>query len=93
MSELIEPLHEYARQQLAATNASFLMLVHDWSKLSYPGHSSKHDQAQFAQENNLGYELTTVLAVSGLNGAPLAPVEMHFKTADGILSTAICSTG
>jgi hypothetical protein len=61
--------------------------VHDWSKLSYPGHTSKRDQAQLAQENNRGYELTSVLAVSGANGAPLAPLEVHLKTADSVLST------
>ena len=87
MSELIEPLREYARRQLAATDAGVVMLVHDWCKLSYPGHASKQDQAQLAQANNRGYELTTVLAVSGTDGAPLAPVEVHFKTSDGVLST------
>lgn len=87
MSELMEPLREYARRQLAATNAGVVMLVHDWCKLSYPGHASKKDQAQLAQANNRGYELTTVLAVRGTDGAPLAPVEVHFKTGDGVLST------
>jgi hypothetical protein len=87
MAELVEPLREYARRQLAANQASFVMLVHDWCKLSYPGHASKLDQAQLAQKNNRGYELTSVLAVSALDGAPLAAVEVHFKTADGILST------
>jgi Transposase DDE domain len=87
MAELVEPLREYVRQQLAATDSSWVMLVHDWCKLSYPGHASKLDQAQLAQKNNRGYELTSVLAVSGLDGAPLGAVEVHFKTAEGILST------
>ena len=87
MAELIEPLRAYARQQLEATNADFVMLVHDWSKLSYSGHTSKLDQAQLAQKKNRGYELTSVLAVSSSDGAPLAAVEVHFKTADKILST------
>jgi|CXWL01.1.fsa_nt_gi hypothetical protein len=87
MVELIEPLREYARRQLAQTDTPVVMLVHDWCKLSYPGHASKRDQAQLAQANNHGYELTTVLAVNGRDGAPLAPVEVHFKTGDGVLST------
>ena len=87
MSELVQPLREYAWRQLAATEAPVVMLVHDWSKLSYPGHASKRDQAQLAQENNHGYEVTTVLAVSAADGAPLAPMEVHLKTADGVLST------
>jgi hypothetical protein len=87
MGELIEPLREYARRRLAQSDAPVVMLVHDWCKLSYPGHASKRDQAQLAQANNHGYELTTVLAVNGSDGAPLAPVEVHMKTADGVLST------
>ena len=87
MKELIEPLREHARQQLVATEASVVMLVHDWCKLSYQGHTSKVDQAQLAQANNRGYELTSVLAVNGMNGTPLAPMEVHLKTADGVLST------
>lgn len=86
-AELMEPLREYARRQLAVTKAGVVLLVHDWCKLSYPGHASKLDQAQLAQANNRGYELTTVLAVNGHDGSPLAPVEVHFKTADGVLST------
>lgn len=86
-SELIEPLREHARRQLAATQASVVMLVHDWCKLSFPGHASKRDQAQLAQANNHGYELTSVLAVRGRDGTPLAPMEAHLLTADGVLST------
>ena len=87
MSELVQPLREHARQQLATTDSPVVMLVHDWSKLSYPGHARKRDQAQLAQENNHGYEVTTVLAVSGAEGTPLASMEVHLKTADGVLST------
>jgi hypothetical protein len=87
LSELVVPLRGYAIQQLAATGARVVLLVHDWSKLSYPEHSSKCDQAQLAQENNHGYEMTSVLAVSGADGSPLAAMEVHLKTGEGILST------
>jgi len=87
MRELIEPLRAYAREQLVATEARVVMLVHDWSKLSYKDHASKLDQAQLAQPNNRGYELTSVLAVNGMNGDPLAPMEVHMKTSGGVLST------
>lgn len=86
-AELVLPLREYARQQLATTSPPVVMLIHDWSKLSYPGHASKHDQAELSKGDNQGYELTSVLAVSGADGAPLAPMEAHLKTANGILST------
>jgi len=87
LAELIVPLRDHASRQLSATNAPVVLLVHDWCKLSYPEHSLKRDQAQLAQENNHGYEMTSVLAVSGADGSPLAPMEVHLKTADGILST------
>lgn len=87
LAELIIPLREHARRQLAETQPAVVLLVHDWSKLSYPGHASKRDQAELTQGNNRGYEVTSVLAVSGANGAPLAPVEIHLKTAEGALST------
>ncbi len=80
LAELVEPLREYARRQLAQTTPAVVLLVHDWCKLSYPGHTSKRDQADLTEGNNRGYELTTVLAVSGENGVPLAPMEMHLKT-------------
>ena len=85
--ELMEPLRQLARQKLAGVSAPVVLLIHDLCKLSYPGHASTKDQAQLAQANNRGYELTTVLAVSGRDVAPLAPVEVHFKTGDGVLST------
>jgi len=87
MSELVQPLRQYARSEIAARDIDVVMVVHDWSKLSYGGHESKADQAQLAQENNRGYEMMSALAVSGKDGAPLAPMEVHLKTADGILST------
>ena len=87
LAELVEPLRDHTRRQLAETMPCVVLLVHDWCKLSYPGHASKHDQAELTQGNNRGYEVTSVLAVSGTNGAPLAPVEMHLKTAHGVLST------
>ena len=87
MRERVEPLREHARQPLATTPASVVMLVPDWCKRSYGGQASKRDQAQLAPANNQGYELTSVLAVNGANGAPLAPLEVHLKTADGVLST------
>ena len=86
-SELMEPLREHTRRQLAQPGVPVVMLVHDWCKLSYPGHASKRDQAQLAQANNHGYEMTSVLAVSGGDGTPLAPMEVHLKTAEGVLST------
>jgi hypothetical protein len=87
LAELIEPLRNYARQQLAHAPGEFVLLVHDWCKLSFPEHASKRDQAQLTAGDNRGYEISSVLAVDGMTGTPLAPVEMHLRTAEGMLST------
>lgn len=88
-SELIEPLREFTRRRLAATPAPLVLLVHDWCNLSFSHHVSKRDQARLTRGNNRGYELMSVLAVNGRDGAPLAPLEAHLKTAEGLLSTRV----
>jgi hypothetical protein len=42
---------------------------------------------QLTHETDVGYDLTTALLVSGDDGSPLAPMEMHLRTAEGVLST------
>lgn len=81
---LVEPLREAAREQ--AASAEFLLLVHDWCKLGYDD-ASKRDLVQLTHSDDVGYELATALLVRGDNGRPLAPMEMHMRTANGMLST------
>jgi hypothetical protein len=87
LSALIEPLRAVGRDRLAAAEAPFALLVHDWSKLSFASAASKRDLTQLTHATDIGYELTTALLVSGDDGDPLAPMEVHLKTADGVLST------
>lgn len=87
LSELVEPLRQYVRTQVASTQSPFVLIAHDWCKLSYPGHKFRKDLATLSSEADVGYEMTTSLAISADDGAPMAPTEMHLKTADGILST------
>ena len=65
----------------------FGLLIHDWSKLTFAYAASKRNLTQLTHVTDVGYELTTALLVSGDDGSPLAPTEMHLKTADGVLST------
>lgn len=83
---LVEPLRDAGRQQLSASRAKFALLVHDWCKLSFH-RADQWDLAQLTHDTDIGYELTTALLVSAEDGRPLAPLEMHLKTADGTLST------
>jgi hypothetical protein len=85
LSALIEPLRAAGRAALEAAESPFALLVHDWSKLSFD--ASKRDLARLTHATDIGYELTTALLVSGDDGRPLAPMEVHLKTAGGVLST------
>jgi hypothetical protein len=92
LDALIEPLREAGRCALADERQhpdapACALLVHDWSKVDYGSHASKKDVVQLTHETDVGYELTTALLVSAADGSPLAPMEMHLKTKDGLLST------
>jgi hypothetical protein len=82
---LIEPLRAVGRDRLATAKMPFALLIHDWSKLAFA--FPKRDQVQLTHATDIGYELTTALLVSADDGSPLAPMEMHLKTARGVLST------
>jgi hypothetical protein len=87
---LVEPLRDVGRSRAAATMAPFVLLVHDWSKLTYrPGraHRGKRDLVQLTHARDIGYELTTSLLVSADDGSPLAPMELQCWTGAGVLST------
>ncbi|MBV8573977.1 MAG: transposase [Acetobacteraceae bacterium] len=85
-SALIEPLHETVRQELA-TNPGALLAIHDWSTLSFGQHPSKTDRAKLTHDQDVGYDLATVLMVRAEDGAPIAPAVVELTTADGVLST------
>jgi hypothetical protein len=85
-SALIEPMHEAVRQEVARRPGVFLA-IHDWSTLSFGSHPSKTDRVTLTHATDVGYDLATVLAVRGDDGAPVAPVLVSLTTADGVLST------
>jgi hypothetical protein len=87
LTALVEPLRTVGRERLTATQMPFGMLVHDWSKLTFPTNAGKRDLAKISHPKDLGYELTTALLVSADDGKPLAPMEMRLKTGGGVLST------
>ena len=82
---LVAPLQEFAREQLG--DARYVLSIFDWSKLDYKTHTAKKDVTQISHGKDIGYELTTQLLVSAEHGRPIAPIQMHLKTATGILST------
>lgn len=84
---LVQPLREVGRHRLEASKTPFALLVHDWCKLGFGHAADKRDLVQLTHDTDVGYELTTSLLVSAEEGSPLAPMEMHLKTANGVLST------
>ncbi|GAC1355446.1 MAG: IS4-like element ISRba2 family transposase [Acidimicrobiales bacterium] len=87
LAALAEPLRAVGRDRLATTEMPFGLLIHDWSKLSFAFAASKRDLTQLTHASDVGYELTTALLVSADDGSPLAPMEIHLKTAGRVLST------
>jgi hypothetical protein len=81
---LAQPLLEAARQE-AADCLRYLLVVHDWSPMSYHDHTSKKDRVALSHRHEPeGYELQTVLLVSDRQGLPLAPVMLSLRANDGV---------
>lgn len=85
---LVAPLRAAGCAGAAASASSYVLLVHDWSKLDYRGHRSKTDQTRLSHAEDIGYELTTALLVDAATGAPLAPMELSLLCAAGRWTTA-----
>ena len=86
--KLIAPLRHFAQQQVSESKSDYVLAITDWSKLDYKKHKAKKDVVHVSHKQDIGYDLTCQLLVSADTGQPLAPVQMHLKTADGFLSTA-----
>lgn len=88
LTELAQPLRQAARDGCVGSESDYVLIVHDWCKLDYKSHSSKIDLLQLTHEHDIGYDLTTSLAVEAKTGVPLAPIQMHLKTGETVHSTA-----
>lgn len=87
LAHLIAPLREAGRRQAEQSAVPFLLLVHDWCKLSFNHPRRKRDLTQLTHATDVGYEATTALLVSADDGHPLAPMELHLQTDDATWST------
>ena len=86
--DLAEPLRQAGRDACQRSQSDYVLLAHDWCKLDYKNHSSKTDLRQITHDTDIGYDMTSALLVDADNGKPLAPMQMHLKTADTLHSTA-----
>lgn len=80
---LVEPLREAGRAAAAQSASPYALLIHDWSKIDCASHRSKSDVTQLSHHLDHGYELATVLLVDAHDGAPLAPMGIRLRAADG----------
>jgi len=87
LSKLVEPLQAMGRSAVSESRSSYALLVHDWSKMDYDGHTSKTDLTQLSNALDRGYEMTAALLVDAGNGAPLAPMALSVWAADGSHTT------
>jgi hypothetical protein len=87
MPTLAEPLYQLAHAWRRQAPTSWGLSIHDWSSLSYHGHTRKTDQTQLTNRASRGYELTTLLLVEGQAGRPIAPLEIRLRAARAVYST------
>jgi hypothetical protein len=87
LPQLAEPLIKSAQLAVKVECREYTLVAHDWSDLKYSTHESKTDRTMLSKETELGYELQTALLVSDRDGAPLAPVYLGLRAADGVHST------
>lgn len=85
LRSLARPLIEAGREQAAIACDRYVLVVHDWSQLMYPGHSRKRDRIMLSSKHEPeGYELQTALLASDRDGSPLAPVALSVRASDGV---------
>lgn len=87
LPQLAAPPVELARAAVPGACDGHVLVVLDWCPLHYGSHVSKADRVALAHRKDLGYELLTALAVSDRDGAPLAPLCLELRAADGVHST------
>jgi len=89
LSQLAQPLIDYARQQVPSACEQYVLVALDWCNLHYGHHASKRARVELAQTKDLGYELLTALAIGDHAGEPLAPLSLDLRAADGVHSTRV----
>jgi len=87
---LWEPIFENLKQEVQTHCQSFVLAMSDWSHLDYKKHSAKKELITKNKKNNtkqIGYDLQTTIAVSDVDGVPIAPIVHNLKTRDKVYST------
>lgn len=86
-AKLAEPLRAAVGAELLPNASEYVLAVVDWSKLDYRGHTAKTDRRSFCNPGELGYALSSVLAVDAATGAPLGPLDVELESSAGVHTT------
>ena len=84
---LAAPLRQAVRDELSRTGAKYVLAALDWSKVDYRRHQAKKDRREFCNPGEMGYSLTSTLAVDATDGTPLGPLEIELEASFGTLTT------
>jgi hypothetical protein len=81
---LAAPLIAEGRRAVDQDCDEWVLVVHDWSSVTYPTHTSKKDRVPVGRSSDLGYGLQTTLLVSDRTGSPLSPICLGLRAAGGV---------
>jgi hypothetical protein len=87
LPQLAEPLIQCARADIRDACREVALVAMDWCDLHFGGHKSKQDRVELANSKDLGYDMLTALAIGDRDGAPIAPLAVEVRAADGAHST------
>ena len=74
LPELARPLLSAAGPLLDEHCERYGLVMHDWSRINFGGHTSKADRRKMTHKTDIGYDLQSAVLVSDVSGKPLAPV-------------------
>jgi hypothetical protein len=71
----------------AAECREYALVLHDWSRLGDKRHGGQQHRIALVRSDDLGYELQSAVVVSDQSGAPLAPLYLGVRDAQGVQSS------
>jgi hypothetical protein len=86
LPQLAQPLIDCARTHIPQACGEYLLVALDWSGLHFD-HVNKPDRVELFHNADLGYELFTALALSDIDGRPLAPLALDLRAGAGLHTT------
>jgi len=88
LPQLCGPLWACAREEIVDGACDrYALVVLDWCPLHFNGQQERDDRVTLAHHQDWGYDLLGALLLSDRDGAPIAPLCLELRAADGVHST------